>query len=159
MSKTPGRRSLLCPRCDAPIDASASTKSLPCPGCHRNIRTEDEIVSDYQARVEYYNEGRVEVAKKGIIIAEVRVRSLVVKGEVKGPVRARESVHLAKTGRLTGNLTCATLSVEEGAVLVGRIETGPNRTTLAAADGSTGARAPARGAPAETPLDATRPVR
>ncbi|MBI2930537.1 MAG: polymer-forming cytoskeletal protein [Planctomycetes bacterium] len=127
MSKSAGRRSLLCPRCDAPIDVSASTKSVPCPGCHRNIRTEDEVVNDYQARVEYYNEGHVEVAKKGIIIAEVRVRNLTIKGEVKGPVRARESVQIAKGGRLYGDVVAPTLSVEEGAVLVGRVEVGPKR--------------------------------
>ncbi len=140
MSKTPARRTLLCPRCDTPMEASVSAKSMPCPGCHRNIRSEDETVTDYQARVEYYNEGRVEVAKKGIIIAEVRVRALVVKGEVKGPVRARQSVHLEKTGKLTGDVSTPLLAVQEGAVLVGRVDAGPRR-------------ADAR--PAEAPLDAT----
>lgn len=115
------------------MEASTNTKSLPCPGCHRNIRTEDEIVNDYQARVEYYNEGRVEVARKGVIIAEVRVQSLVVKGEVKGPVRARQSVQIMKGGKLTGNLTTPLLCVEEGAVLVGRVETGPKRADMLAA--------------------------
>lgn len=127
MSKSPARRTVLCPRCDARIEASASAKSIPCSGCHRNIRTEDEVVTDYQARVEYYNDGRVEVAKKGIIIAEVRVRSLVVKGEVKGPIRARESVQIARSGRICGDVSTPNLTVEEGAVLIGRIEIGPNR--------------------------------
>lgn len=127
MSKAAARRTLHCPRCDKAIEASVSAKSIPCSGCHRNIRTEDEVVTDYQARVEYYNEGKVEVAKKGIIIAEVRVRSLVVKGEVKGPVRARENVALARTGRLYGDVVTPSLTVEDGAILVGRIETGPHR--------------------------------
>ncbi len=103
------------------MEASVSSKSLPCPGCHRNIRTEDEIVNDYQARVEYYNDGRVEVGKKGNIIAEVRVRSLVVKGEIKGTVRARESIHIAKGGKITGDVTCGVLSMDEGAQLAGRV--------------------------------------
>jgi bactofilin len=121
MSATPGRRQVQCPRCDTTIEASVSSKSLPCPGCHRNIRTEDEVVNDYQARVEYYNEGRVEVGKKGNIIAEVRVRALVVKGEVKGAVRAREGIHIAKGGKITGDVTCSVLSMEDGAFLVGRV--------------------------------------
>lgn len=127
MSKPSGRRTILCPRCDTSIETSVSAKSIPCPGCHRNIRTEDEVVSDYQARVEYYNEGHVEVAKKGIIIAEVRVRSLVVKGEVKGPVRVRETAHLTKTGKVIGDLSAPSLIIDEGAVLVGRVEIGPKR--------------------------------
>ena len=127
MSKAPARRSILCPRCDTPSEVSGLAKSINCPGCHRNIRTEDETVTDYQARVEYYNEGRVEVAKKGIIIAEVRVRDLVVKGEVRGPVRARGAVSIAKTGRVFGDIVCAAFSMEDGAQLVGRVEFGPRR--------------------------------
>jgi len=90
MSKPGDRRALRCPRCDRAIEVSKLTKSTLCSGCHRTMRTEDETVSDYQARAEYFNEACVEVAKKGVIISEVRVRSLVVKGEVKGPIRARE---------------------------------------------------------------------
>ena len=130
MSKAAARRKILCPRCDAPSEVSPLAKSITCPGCHRNIRTEDETVADYQARVEYYNEGRVEVGRKGIIIAEVRVRDLVVKGEVRGPVRARGSVAIEKTGRIFGDLVCDRLRIEEGAQLVGRVEFGPRRDSL-----------------------------
>lgn len=130
MSKAPARRQILCPRCDAPSEVSSLAKSITCPGCHRNIRTEDETVTDYQARVEYYNEGRVEVGRKGIIIAEVRVRDLVVKGEVRGPVRARGGVLIEKTGRIFGDVHCESLRVEEGAQLVGHVEFGPRRGAL-----------------------------
>jgi len=129
MSKTGDRRALRCPRCDKGVEVSKLTKSTLCSGCHRTMRTEDETVSDYQARAEYYNEACVEVAKKGVIISEVRVRSLVVKGEVKGPIRAREGVTIHKTGKVYGNLAAQALSVEEGAVLVGRVEVGPGRPT------------------------------
>jgi hypothetical protein len=127
MSKTGERRSLLCPRCDRAMEVSKLTKSTLCPGCHRTIRTEDETVSDYQARAEYFNEACVEVAKKGVIISEVRVRGLIVKGEVKGPIRAREAVKIHKTGKVYGNVSAQSLTVEEGAVLVGRVEVGPLR--------------------------------
>ena len=128
MSK-PDRRSLRCPRCDKAVEVSKLTKSTLCPGCHRTMRTEDETVSDYQARAEYYNEACVEVARKGVIISEVRVKSLVVKGEVKGPIRAREDVTIHKTGKVYGNVAAQALTVEEGAILVGRVEVGPGRPT------------------------------
>jgi len=127
MSKTGERRSLSCPRCDRAMEVSKLTKSTLCGGCHRNIRTEDETVSDYQARAEYFNEACVEVSKKGVIISEVRVRSLIVKGEVKGPIRAREAVKIHKTGKVYGNVNARSISVEEGAILVGRVEVGPLR--------------------------------
>ena len=129
MSKSGDRRALRCPRCDRAIEVSKLTKSTLCSGCHRTMRTEDETVTDYQARAEYFNEACVEVAKKGVIISEVRVRSLVVKGEVKGPIRAREDVRILKTGKVYGNLAAQALSVEEGAILVGRVEVGPGRPT------------------------------
>ncbi len=129
MSKAGDRRALRCPRCDRAIEVSRLTKSTLCSGCHRTMRTEDETVSDYQARAEYFNEACVEVAKKGVIISEVRVRSLVVKGEVKGPIRAREGVKIHKTGKVYGNLCAQALSVEEGAVLVGRVEVGTGAPT------------------------------
>jgi hypothetical protein len=129
MSKASDRRALRCPRCDRAIEVSRLTKSTLCSGCHRTMRTEDETVTDYQARAEYYNEACVEVAKKGVIISEVRVRSLVVKGEVKGPIRAREDVKIHKTGKVYGNLAAQALSVEEGAILVGRVEVGPGKPT------------------------------
>src|SRR5262245_61793035 len=124
MSKSGDRRALRCPRCDKAVEVSKLTKSTLCSGCHRTMRTEDETVSDYQARAEYFNEACVEVAKKGVIISEVRVRSLVVKGEVKGPIRAREGVKIHKTGKVYGNVAAQALSVEEGAILVGRVEVG-----------------------------------
>ena len=129
MSKSGDRRALNCPRCDKAVEVSKLTKSTLCAGCHRTMRTEDETVTDYQARAEYYNEACVEVGKKGVIISEVRVRNLVVKGEVKGPIRAREDVKIHKTGKVYGNVAAQALLVEEGAILVGRVEVGPGRPT------------------------------
>jgi len=125
MSKIAHPRTVLCSRCDAALEVSTLTKSFTCPPCGRVFRTEDEVVTDYQARVEYFNEGRVEVAKKGIIVSDVRVGDLALKGEVRGPVRARRSVAISKTGKLFGNVTCRTFSMEEGAQLIGHVAFGP----------------------------------
>lgn len=118
-AKAASRRRILCPRCDTGFEISASTQSTMCPGCHKIVRTEDEEITTYCARQELFTEGTVEVAKKGHVIAEVRVRNLVVSGEVKGAVRARESVVIDKTGKIFGNLTTPLLTVKDGASLVG----------------------------------------
>lgn len=118
-SKASARREILCPRCDARFKISISTKSTICPGCNKIVRTEDEKIKTYCARQELFTEGKIEVTKRGHVIAELRVRSLVVKGEVKGPVRARESVRIDKTGRIFGDLTTPALVVKDGAALVG----------------------------------------
>lgn len=115
------------------MDVSTNAKSVPCSGCGRTFRTEDESINDYQARREWYVEGAVEVGKKGIIIADVRVRTLVVKGEIQGPVRVRERVEIAKTGKITGDVVTPLLSMQDGAKLVGRVEFGPHAQELKSA--------------------------
>ena len=44
MSKAGDRRTLRCPRCDKAVEVSKITKSTLCSGCHRTMRTEDEVV-------------------------------------------------------------------------------------------------------------------
>lgn len=120
MKSKPGtRRVILCPRCDASFEISTKTQSTMCPGCNKIVRTEDEEVASYCARQELFTEADVTVTKKGHLIAEVRVRNLEVAGEVKGAVRARESVTIDKTGKVIGNVTTPTLVVKEGGSLVG----------------------------------------
>lgn len=132
MSRDSARRRILCPRCERLQEVARSTKSTSCPGCNRNISTQDLEIDEYCARIELYTAGCVTVGRKGTLIAEVRVEGLVVKGEVKGPVRARERVAIEKGGRIFGNVTCPALAVAEGGQLVGMVVTGPGAGALMA---------------------------
>ncbi|MBI2900785.1 MAG: polymer-forming cytoskeletal protein [Planctomycetes bacterium] len=132
MGKLPDKRLVRCPRCETPLEVSRNAKSTLCPGCHQNVRTEDDAVDTYCARREFFTEGEVTVGKKGVLIAEVRVVRLVVQGEVKGTVQARESVVVAKTGRVYGDIRTPVLSVEAGAQVTGRCEFGPGLAQLRA---------------------------
>ena len=98
---------------------SINARSILCPGCHQSLPTEDEKVKEYCARREFFSEGTITVTKKGTLIANVRVRSLTIQGEVKGPVRSREAIHVRKTGRLYGDFTAPILRVEAGAKIIG----------------------------------------
>jgi predicted acyltransferase (DUF342 family) len=143
MSKDAARRLIFCPRCDARQEVSKATKSTSCPGCHRNISTQDVEITEYCAKIEMYTAGTVTVAKKGTLIAEVRAEGVVVKGgEIKGPVTSRGAVVLEKGGRVFGNVTSPTLAVQDGAQLVGMIVTGPRAAEiLAEIDAATAAPA------------------
>jgi len=132
MSKD-ARRLIFCPRCDARQEVSKVTKSTSCPGCHRNISTQDVEINEYCAKIEMYTAGAVIVARKGTLIAEVRAEAVAVKGgEIKGPVTSRGPVTLEKGGRIFGNVTSPTLAVAEGAQLVGMVVTGPRAAELLA---------------------------
>ncbi len=113
------RRLVACSRCETEIEVSANARSILCPGCHQSLPTADEKVKTYCARREFFTEGKVTVTKKGTLIADVRVRSLIVQGEVKGPVRSRESIHVGKTGSLFGDFTAPLLRVDAGAQVIG----------------------------------------
>lgn len=132
MSKDAGRRLIFCPRCDARQEVSRVTKSTSCPGCHRNISTQDLEINEYCAKIEMYTAGVVTVGRRGTLIAEVRAEGVVVKGEVKGPITSRGPVVLEKSGRIHGNVTSPTLRVAEGAQLVGMVVTGPRAAELLA---------------------------
>jgi hypothetical protein len=132
MTREAARRQILCPRCDAPQEVSRTTKSTSCPGCHRNVATQDLEIDEYCAKIELYTAGRVTVGKKGTLIADVRAEEVVVRGQIKGPVRSRGPVLVEKGGRLFGNVTCPSLRVAEGGQLVGTIVTGPRAAELIA---------------------------
>ncbi len=103
-----------------------------CPGCHVPVRTEDVKVKGFCAVVEFHTAGDVVVEKKGTIQAAVRAHNLEVKGGIRGPVVARGDVRLRKTAKVHGDIRAPRLAVEAGAVLVGRVEAGPEAEALAA---------------------------
>ncbi len=53
------------------------------------------------------------------IHAEIDVAVVVVSGNVKGNITARNRLELHAPGKLTGNIVTSTLSIEEGAVFEG----------------------------------------
>jgi cytoskeletal protein CcmA (bactofilin family) len=63
--------------------------------------------------------GKVEVMKRGHVVAKMKVDELIVRGKVVGDVRARTKVTVRKTGKLHGDIRTPNLKVEFGAEVVG----------------------------------------
>ena len=120
------RRTVQCPHCDAPIDVGGMTMSTVCPSCMKNARVEDLNVDTYWAGVEFFTAGKVKVEKRAVLVARVRALSLQVDGEVKGAVDLREGIRIGKQGRVLGDVRAPSLKVDEGAVLIGRVEITPS---------------------------------
>ncbi len=55
------------------------------------------------------------------IIANVRAGSALIAGEVRGNMKVKESLELASTARILGDIEVKVLSVEPGAVIFGKI--------------------------------------
>ena len=65
---------------------------------------------------------RVTVGKDGKVEADINAREVVIMGEVCGNLNGGDRVEIRADGSLTGDLTAQRVSIEEGAVLNGRID-------------------------------------
>jgi len=86
------------------------------------------------------SENRLTIGPDARIVADVTVRDLVVFGKLTGNVNASGRVDLRQSASLTGDIVAGRLSIEESAVLKGRVElkpgTGQSASTQQAAAAS-----------------------
>jgi cytoskeletal protein CcmA (bactofilin family) len=59
------------------------------------------------------------VDEEAVVEADIRAERVVIRGQVKGNVTAREKVELTVTGRLAGNVTAPEILMETGCVFNG----------------------------------------
>lgn len=100
----------------------------------------DTVRIDGAFRGEITSQNTLIVGETGEIMATVRSRQVVVSGCVVGDVFASERLVLHKTARVDGDVEAASLAIEEGAVLNGRVTMGgarPPRTLEALPGGRT----------------------
>lgn len=124
-SPVPATREVVCTHCDRTIEIPATAMSVSCRHCHRRVIIEDLTIKAYHAVVRLATAGKVEVAKRATVVAEMRVNELVVEGSVKGNVTAIGAVRVGKKGSIIGNVACRKLSMEPGACLVGHVRVDP----------------------------------
>ena len=68
--------------------------------------------------------GSLVIEETGEILADIDVSVCVIRGELKGNVKARSRVEIYKTARVQGDITTPMLLVEEGAQVSGAITMG-----------------------------------
>ncbi|MGH9533918.1 MAG: bactofilin family protein [Terriglobales bacterium] len=74
-------------------------------------------------------EGTIDLAKNTVTIglngqvqADVTAREVVIQGKLSGNVTASDRVEIRAQGALTGDVTCARISIEDGAFFKGGID-------------------------------------
>jgi len=65
---------------------------------------------------------RVTVGRNGQVAANIMAREIVVLGKVRGNVTATDRVDIRSEGALTGDVTAARISIEDGAFFKGGID-------------------------------------
>lgn len=127
------------PAAVAPTAASNKPASSPAPskagGGQRNILSNDvsingsvrfanDLLVDGKIEGEITSEGALTVAENAIIKAEIKTKTVVVYGKVHGNVVASDRIEIKSGAEMVGDVKASTLSIEPGAIFVGKSEVG-----------------------------------
>jgi cytoskeletal protein CcmA (bactofilin family) len=106
------------------------------------VRFTHDLVVDGKIEGEVDSDGSLTVGENARVRAEIRTRSVVIYGKVHGNITVSDRVELKANAELVGDIKAGTLSIEAGAIFVGRSTGG--------APSSTPAATPAASKPAES---------
>jgi len=94
-----------------------------------SLHIKGEITGNEDLQLDGSVEGLVQIEERRLTIgasaritADVVAREVVVYGNVKGNVRARDRIEIKKDGSVIGDLTTARIMIEDGAYFKGAIE-------------------------------------
>ena len=125
----PGGHSAAAP---APVQASISR---PPVGASRNILSSDveikgtvkftnDLIIDGKIEGEISSDGSLTVGENARLKAEIRTATVVVYGKVHGNITALERIELKASAEVIGDIKSKTLSIEAGAIFVGKSTVG-----------------------------------
>ena len=94
-----------------------------------SLHVKGEITGNEDLHVDGSVEGLVQLEDRKLVVgasakltADVIAREVVVYGNVKGNLRARDRIEIKKDGSVVGDLTTARIMIEDGAYFKGSIE-------------------------------------
>jgi cytoskeletal protein CcmA (bactofilin family) len=112
---------------DASAAAPVSSKASAC--ISQGIRIKGEVTGSEDLFVDGHVEGKLNLSNGSLTIgpngevkADISAREVIVRGKVDGKIVGREKIQLWSTGNVAGDLQTERLSIEDGAVLSGRVE-------------------------------------
>src|SRR5437899_11312082 len=144
-SKAPAATPAITPPSSSALPVS--TRSAAC--ISQGIRIKGEVTGSEDLFVDGLVDGKLNltngsltIGPNGTVKADVNAREVIVRGKIEGKVTGRDKVQLWSTGQVTGEVQTERRSIEEGALLRGKVEAGKQpsgaRETKAATAGATG---------------------
>jgi cytoskeletal protein CcmA (bactofilin family) len=116
----------------APLDTYPTTSGASASGTARlgtSLHVKGEITGNEDLMIDGTVEGLVQLEDRKLTVgasakltADVIAREVVVYGNVKGNLRARDRIEIKKDGSVVGDLTTARIMIEDGAYFKGSIE-------------------------------------
>jgi cytoskeletal protein CcmA (bactofilin family) len=112
--------------------SSLSTPSGKAPACvSQGISIKGEVTGTEDLFIDGRVEGKITltnssltVGPNGIVKADITARELVFRGVAEGKFTAAERIQIWHTARVQGDLKSDRISIEDGAVLRGKVEAG-----------------------------------
>jgi cytoskeletal protein CcmA (bactofilin family) len=131
--------------------AAASAAPRSSPAATRNVLSADveikgtvkftnDLVVDGKIEGEINSDGNLTVGENARLKAEIKTATVVVYGKVHGNITATDRVELKSSAEVVGDIKAKTLSIEAGAIFVGKSTVG-TPANVPAATASTGAKA------------------
>lgn len=113
----------------------ASSVSSSAAGGQRNILSNDvhikgsvrftnDLLVDGRIEGEISSDGALTIAENAHIKAEVSTKSVVIYGKVHGNITCTDRVEIKASAEMVGDVKASTLSIEPGAIFVGKSEVG-----------------------------------
>jgi cytoskeletal protein CcmA (bactofilin family) len=141
----------------ASVPAPASASSRTAASISQGIRIKGEVTGSEDLFVDGLVDGKLNLANgsltigpNGTVKAGVVAREVIVRGRIDGKVTGRDKVQLWGTAQVFGEVQTDRLSIEEGAMLRGKVEAGKlatkapeSRSVAAASIGKTSEAHPA----------------
>jgi cytoskeletal protein CcmA (bactofilin family) len=91
------------------------------------VSTEDLVIDgQVEGTIENGNHTLV-IGSAAIVIADLVAKSVTIAGTVKGSVMGNAKVELKSTAKVEGDITAPKFVMEEGALLVGKVDTGARK--------------------------------
>ena len=120
-------------------DSPPGTAAAPAaPNAGSSIRVKGEISASEDLVLHGRIEGKVSlpghvltIGPQAQITAEIVARTLIIQGSMNGNVTATERFEIRPNGRMTGDVTCPSVVMNEGSEFSGRVDM---RRTFAQAD-------------------------
>ena len=96
-----------------------------------SVTIKGEIKGSEDVTVDGQVEGKIDlpehtltIGPNATVVADINAKVVTVFGSVTGTVVAREKADIRKSASVEGSLTCGRLLVQEGATIIGKVETG-----------------------------------
>ncbi|MCC7357756.1 polymer-forming cytoskeletal protein [Candidatus Uhrbacteria bacterium] len=96
----------------------------------KGVTLEGNFASEGSVQIEGNVNGHVKtsasliVGSESKIIADVLAESATIAGKIQGNVSVTHKLHLLSTAHITGDIHCASIAVDAGAIISGKVEVG-----------------------------------